>query len=65
MIVLPSCDLQGWAKIEFRRFYEYAKLALNWSELESELESYLTRYDLCIEDIDVYDYEDAEDMVDE
>ena len=65
VIVLPSCDLQGWAKIEFRRFYEYAKLALNWSELESELESYLTRYDLCIEDIDVYDYEDAEDMVDE
>lgn len=65
VIVLPSRDLQGWAKIEFRRFFEYAKLALNWSELESELESYLTRYDLCIEDIDVYDYEDVEDTVDE
>lgn len=65
VIVLPSRDLQGWAKIEFRRFYEYAKLALNWSELEAELESYLTRYDLCIEDIDVYDYEDVEDTVDE
>lgn len=65
VIVLPSCDLQGWAKIEFRRFYEYAKLALNWSKLESELESYLTRYDLCIEDIDIYDYEDVEDTVDE
>lgn len=65
VVVLPSRDLQGWAKIEFRRFYEYAKLALNWNELEPELESYLTRYDLCIEDIDVYDYEDVEDTVDE
>lgn len=65
VIVLPSRDLQGWAKIEFRRFYEYAKLALNWNKLEPELESYLTRYDLCIEDIDVYDYEDVEDTVDE
>lgn len=65
VVVLPSRDLQGWAKIEFRRFYEYTKLALNWNELEPELESYLTRYDLCIEDIDVYDYEDVEDTVDE
>lgn len=65
VIVLPSRDLQGWAKIEFRRFYEYAKLALNWSQLDPELESYLTRYNLCIEDIDVYDYEDVEDTVDE
>ena len=65
VVVLPSRDLQGWAKIEFRRFYEYAKLALNWNELEPELESYLTRYDLRIEDIDVYDYEDVEDTVDE
>lgn len=65
VIVLPSRDLQGWAKIEFRRFYEYAKLALNWGELEPELESYLTRYNLRIEDIDVYDYEDVEDTVDE
>lgn len=65
VIVLPSRDTKGWAKIEFRRFYEYAKLALNWRELEAELESYLTRYDLCIEDIDVYDYEDVEDTVDE
>ena len=59
VIVLPSRDLQGWAKIEFRRFYEYAKLALNWGELELELESYLARYDLCIEDIDVYAYDDV------
>lgn len=65
VIVLPSRDLQGWAKIEFRRFYEYAKLALNWSDLEPELASYLEIYNLCIEDVDVYDYEDMEDTVDE
>lgn len=65
VIVLPSHDMQGWAKIEFRRFYEYAKLALNWCELEPELESNLMRYDLCIDDIDVYDYEDVEDTEDE
>lgn len=65
VIVLPSHDLQGWAKIELRRFYEYAKLALNWNQLEPELESYLHTYGLLLEDVDVYDYEDMEDTVDE
>ena len=29
------------------------------------MESYLARYNLCIDDIDVYDYEDVEDTIDE
>ncbi len=65
VIVLPSHDMQGWAKIEFRRFYEYARLALNWGVLEPELESHMHAYGLTIEDIDVYDYEDMEDTIDE
>ncbi len=65
VIVLPSYDLQAWAKIEFRRFLEYARLSLNWNELEPELNSYLSFYDLNIEDIDVFDYEEMEDALDE
>ncbi len=65
VIVLPSHDLQGWAKIELRRFREYGRLALNWSELESELEAQLLAYGLSEEDIDVYDYEDMEVTDDE
>lgn len=65
VIVLPSYDLQGWAKIELRRFREYGRLALNWSDLESELEAQLHTYGLSEEDIDVYDYEDMEVMDDE
>jgi len=65
VIVLPSHDMQGWAKIEFRRFYEYGRLALNWNELEPELGAYLDTFGLSIEDIDVYDYEDMEAEIDE
>ena len=66
VIVLPSADLQGWAKIELRRFREYGRLALNWEdELESELMSHLAYYNLSEEDVDVYDYEDMEGMLDE
>ena len=64
-IVLPSYDMQGWAKIELRRFHEYAKLALNWDELESELNSVLLSYGLTVEDVDVFDYEDVEVTIDE
>ena len=65
VIVLPSTDMQGWAKIEFRRFLEYARLALNWDELENELNNYLAEYGLSVEDVDVYDYEDMEETIDE
>lgn len=60
--------MTSWAKIEFRRFLEYAHLALNWeSELEQELESQLMTYGLSIDDVNVYDYntEDMEDTLDE
>lgn len=65
VIVLPSYDMQGWAKIELRRFHEYARLALNWEELEVELNDLLGSYGLTIEDVDVYDYEEMEEMIDE
>lgn len=60
VVVLPSHESQSWAKIELRRFLEYARLALNWSELEDELNEHLTQFGLSIEDIDVYDYEEME-----
>lgn len=65
VIVLPSVDLQAWAKIEFRRYLEYARLSLNWDELETELNDYLIEYGLTIDDVDVYDYEDMEEPLDE
>ena len=65
VIVLPNSDMQGWAKIELRRFHEYARLALNWENLEQELDDHLTTYGLSIEDVDVYDYEEMEEIIDE
>lgn len=65
VIVLPSYDMQGWAKIELRRFHEYARLALNWNDLEVELNDHLGAYGLTIEDVDVYDYEEMEELIDE
>ena len=65
VVVLPGHDMQGWAKIELRRFREYAHLALNWNELQGELDSHLLIYGLCEEDIDVYDYDEMEVIVDE
>ena len=65
VVVLPNYDMQGWAKVELRRFREYARLALNWSELEPELNSFLNRYGLDIESVDVYDYDEMEETIDE
>lgn len=65
VIVLPSRDLQEWAKIELRRFLEYARLSLNWNDLKTVLDGNLSYYGLTIEDIDVYDYEDMEEPLDE
>lgn len=53
--------MDQWAKIELRRFNEYAKLAKNWNKLHDELEDLLIQYGLSQEDIDVYDYEEMED----
>jgi superfamily II DNA or RNA helicase len=65
VVVLPSTDLQGWAKIELRRFHEYARLALNWKDLEADLTEHLCAYGLTVEDVDVYDYDDMEGTLDE
>ena len=65
VIVLPSLDMDTWAKIEFRRFREYAHLALNWDELSGQLNSYLSTYGIDECEIDVYDYEDVEEESDE
>lgn len=64
IIVLPSSSLSSWANIELRRFYEYAKLAKNWDELEPELMQLLNEYGLSLELIDVYNF-DVEDDIDE
>ena len=65
VVVLPSRDMQNWAKIELRRFHEYARLALNCEALQGELDNHLSTYGLGIEDVNVYDYEDMEVPIDE
>ena len=60
VIVLPSRNLSSWAKIEFRRYYEYAKLAQNRDTLLEDLEDYLFEYGLTMDDVDVYDYDNVE-----
>lgn len=51
IIVLPFSDEKSIAEIELRRYYEYAKLALNKTVLMNELDKYLNAYDLTPEDI--------------
>lgn len=51
VIVLPSLDNDGFAKIEFRRYYEYGRLALNKDVLLDQLDHYLAKYNLTYEDI--------------
>lgn len=65
VIVLPKNETKQWAMIELRRFYEYAKLANNWNDLQHQLNDMLIQYGLTIEDIDVFDYEGMEDLGDE
>jgi len=56
VIVLPSQSCVDIAKIEFRRFYEYAKLALNKDVLLKDLDDLLNEYNLDIESIQ-FDYD--------
>lgn len=51
VIVLPSLENKAIAEIEFRRYYEYAKLALNKEQLMNDLEQYMNTYNLTNEDI--------------
>ena len=50
VIVLPSYETTKMAEIEFRRFYEYARLAKNTDELLSQLSSLAAGYGLALED---------------
>ncbi len=51
VIVLPSIFNKSFAQVEFRRFYEYSRLALNAESLLHMLDSYLGRYNLTYDDI--------------
>lgn len=65
VIVLPSPELKGWAEIEFRRYREYARLAINAEALLEQLNNEIATYDINEEDLDVYDYENMEVEADE
>lgn len=60
LIVLPHLDMTEWAKIEFRRMLEYARLSENSEDVLLKLNSLLSKYGLSKDDIDIYDYEDME-----
>ena len=51
VIVLPSISNKSMAEIEFRRYYEYSRLAKNKDVLLDKLESFLSDYDLSYDDI--------------
>lgn len=52
VIVLPSSTCIGMAKIELRRFLEYAKLATNFNDIESSFYELMDEYGLQDEDIE-------------
>ena len=51
VIVLPSDNMNRFALIELRRFYEYARLADNKEECLRELEDLAIRYELDMDEI--------------
>lgn len=51
VVVLPPSMCPKMAVIELRRYYEYARLALNKEERFAELQTLLTQYGLRLEDI--------------
>ena len=58
VIVLPSYETGKMAEIEFRRFYEYARLAENKDELLAQLEHLAADYGLEMNDfITIFDDE--------
>ena len=65
VIVLPTRNMDIWAAIEFRRFYEYAKLAMNKDSLMGDLSIRLAFYNLTMEDINTYEFDDVEVNEDE
>ncbi|MCL2598598.1 MAG: DEAD/DEAH box helicase family protein, partial [Firmicutes bacterium] len=61
MMVMSSTRVPGIAKMELRRFLEYAKLASNWDSLQPTLQEQLVYYDLASEDI-AYKMDDLEEI---
>lgn len=51
VIVLPSHDNKQFAEIEFRRYLEYAKLAINKDDLLEKLNDLIEEYELSLDDI--------------
>ena len=65
VIVLPSWETEKMAEIELRRFYEYARLAVNKDELLLQLESLAGDYGLELDDfVTTFDDEDDEKEAD-
>ena len=54
VVVLPSTATPKFAQIELRRFYEYARLAINKEELLVELNKQLVYYGLTMEDVQFF-----------
>ena len=65
VIVLPTTMSPKMAIIELRRFYEYAKLALNKNEQLLELDKLLQEYSLQLDDVMFYTEIDTEVDLDE
>lgn len=62
IVLKPSLDCPGIAEIELRRFYEYARLALNHEEKLKELECLISEYS--IDPDKIYKYFDTIDEID-
>ena len=54
VIVLPSGLTPKMAVIELRRYYEYARLALNHDGLRAQLDALLIEYNLTLDDVMFY-----------
>ncbi len=66
VIVLPSYETPKMAEIELRRFYEYARLAINADEQMAELEDMADSYGIDMESLMTkYDDDIKEDSFDE
>jgi superfamily II DNA or RNA helicase len=51
VIVLPSCATPRMAQIEFRRYYEYARLATNSDDLIRELKILISDYGITLDQL--------------
>lgn len=65
VIVLPSDETPGMAKIELRRFYEYARLSNNYEDYIGEIERLVSYYGLDFEELLLNDMMFEEDECDE